>query len=197
MKTPTRHGVSTADPPQKSDTEVVETELVHDGNHTGSQRYTRSVVASTLNVSVTTVRRFEGTLLHPVKGTDGIHLFDPAEVQELANRRPTPSPAKNSTSEGEVAAAAFALFKKKTSPRDVVIELEQSPTVIQKLYEDWERLGDRVVLGEEILGILDRMVAARLIDEEVVSAIWNNSADRLRSFVETRAKERQTPRRRR
>jgi hypothetical protein len=146
---------------------------------------------------VTTVRRFEGSLLHPVKGADGIHLFDPAEVQELANRRPTLSPAKNSTSEGEVAAAAFALFKKKTSPRDVVIELEQSPTVIQKLYEDWERLGDRVVLGEEILGILDRMVAARLIDEEVVAAIWNNSADRLQSFVDARVKDRQTPRRRR
>jgi hypothetical protein len=118
MKTPNHQGVSTADSPQKADTELVEATLVQGGSPADSQRFTRSVVASTLNVSVTTVRRFEGSLLHPVKGADGIHLFDPSEVQELANRRPTPSPAKNSTSEGEVAAAAFALFKKKTSPRD-------------------------------------------------------------------------------
>jgi hypothetical protein len=42
-----------------------------------------------------------------------------------------------------------------------VIELEQSPAVVQKLHEDWERLGDRVVVGEEVLHVLDRMAAAR------------------------------------
>jgi hypothetical protein len=109
--------------------------------------------------------------------------------------RPTPTPVKNSTADGEVAAAAFALFKKKTSPRDVVIEFEQSPALIQKLQEDWERLGDRVVVGEEILGILDRMSAARLIDEEVVAAIWNNRPERLRAYVDAKLSEhRQVPR---
>jgi hypothetical protein len=152
-------------------------------------------VAAVLEVSLTTIGRCEGALLHAVKGADGTHLFDPVEVQELATRRPTGAPTKNSTTEGEIAAAAFALFKKKTSPRDVVIELEQSPTVVQKLHEDWERLGDRVIVGEEILGLLDRMSAARLIDDEVVMAIWNNDPEKLRAHVETRLSERQHARR--
>jgi hypothetical protein len=167
---------------------------ISEGMPAGTQPFTRSAVAATLQVSVTTVRRWEGTVLHPVKGADGIHLFDPTEVQELASRRPTPSPVKNSTTDGEVAAAAFALFKKKTSPRDVVIELEQSPTVVQKLHEDWERLGDRVVVGEEVLHVLDRMAAARLIDDDVVMAIWNNDPEKLRTLLDEKLGERRRAR---
>jgi hypothetical protein len=57
--------------------------------------------------------------------------------------RPTSSPAKNSTPEGEVEVVVFSLLKKKVSPRDFVIELEQSPTLVRNLPEDWERLGGR------------------------------------------------------
>jgi hypothetical protein len=165
------------------------------GSPAGSQPFTRSAAAAILQVSVTTIRRWEGTMLHPVRGADGIHLFDPTEVQELARRRPTPPPAKNSGSEGEIAAAAFALFKKKTSPRDVVIELEQPPAVVQKLHEDWERLGGRLVLGEEILRILDHMSAAKLLDDEVLMAIWNNDPAGLQDFVDARLEERRRARR--
>ena len=187
---------STGNLQDDSDVGRVENSPTEQGIPAGRPPFTRSAVAALLQVSVTTVRRFEGTLLHPVKGEDGTHLFDPIEVQELASRRPAATPVKNSTAEGEVAAAAFALFKKKTSPRDVVIELEQSPAVVQKLQEDWERLGDRVVVGEEVLGILDRMSAARLIDEEVVSAIWNNRPERLRAYVEAKVNERRQTRHR-
>lgn len=165
------------------------------GGPAGSPPFTRSAVAAFLQVSVTTIRRWEGTVLHPVRGTDGIHLFDPTEVHELARRRPTPPPPKSGGSEGEVAAAAFELFKKKTSPRDVVIELEQPPAVVQKLHEDWERLGARLVLGEEILRILDRMSAAKLLDDEVLMAIWNNDPESLRSFVDAKLDERRRARR--
>jgi hypothetical protein len=166
--------------PEDSGLGQVSEVTLRQGTPADSQPFTRSAVAAILQVSVTTIRRWEGTMLHPVKGQDGTHLFDPVEVRELATRRPSVTPAKNSTAEGEVAAAAFALFKKKTSPRDVVIELEQSPAVIQKLHEDWERLGGRLVVGEEILGILDRMSAAKLIDDEVVTAF----ATLVRSFIE-------------
>lgn len=186
---------TTGDFPENSAIAQVEGPPARHGTPAGSQTFTRSAVAAVLQVSLTTIRRWEGTLLHPVKGIDGIHLFDPTEVRDLASRRPTPTPAKNSTAEGEVAAAAFALFKKKTSPRDVVIELEQSPAVIQKLHEEWERLGDRVVVGEEVLGILDRMSAAKMIDDEVVTAIWNNDPAALRAFFDARVSERQRTRR--
>jgi hypothetical protein len=180
---------------EDSDIGPVDEAPARQGIPASSQPFTRSAVAAVLHVSLTTIRRREGTLLHPVKGTDGTHLFDPTEVQELANRRPTASPVKNSTAEGEIAAAAFAMFKKKTSARDVVIELEQSPAVVPKLQEDWERLGDRVVVGEEILGILDRMSAARLIDDEVVSAIWNNWPETIRAYVDAKLSGRQRARR--
>jgi hypothetical protein len=186
---------TTGDLPENSAIAQVEGSPARQGTPAGSPPFTRSAVAAVLQVSLTTIRRWEGTLLHPVKGADGIHLFDPTEVQDLASRRPTPASAKNSIAEGEVAAAAFALFKKKTSPRDVVIELEQSPAVIQKLHEEWERLGDRVVVGEEVLGILDRMSAAKLIDDEVVTAIWNNDAAALRAFFDARVTDRQRARR--
>ena len=190
MSLPTSQDAPVESLPKNSDVGLVEEACARPGTSAGRVQCTRSAVAAILNVSVTTVRRFEGTLLHPVKGVDGTHLFDPVEVQELASRRPTAAPTKNSTAEGEVAAAAFALFKKKTSPRDVVIELEQSPALIQKLHEDWNRLGDRVVVGEEILGILDRMSAARLIDDEVVAAIWNNRPEGLQAYVDAKLGER-------
>jgi hypothetical protein len=182
--------VPTGNLPEDSGLGQVSEVTLRQGTPADSQPFTRSAVAAILQVSVTTIRRWEGTMLHPVKGQDGTHLFDPVEVRELASRRPTVTPAKNSTAEGEVAAAAFALFKKKTSPRDVVIELEQAPDVVQKLHDDWERLGGRLVLGEEILGVLDRMLAARLIDEDVVMAINNNSAEGLRAYVDDRIRER-------
>jgi hypothetical protein len=67
--------------------------------------------------------------------------------------------------------------------------------VIQKIQEDWERLGDRVVVGEEVLRILDRMSAARLIDDEVVAAIWNNNPKGLRAHVDAKLAERRSSRR--
>jgi hypothetical protein len=42
-------------------------------------RLTRPVVAELLQVSIATVRRLEGTALHPQKGPDGIFIFAPEE----------------------------------------------------------------------------------------------------------------------
>jgi hypothetical protein len=71
-----------ADSPENSTIVQVREPKAPQGSPAGRARCTRSAVAAILNVSVTTVRRIEGTLLHPVKGEDGIHLFDPAEVEE-------------------------------------------------------------------------------------------------------------------
>src|SRR4051794_704080 len=70
--------------------------------------FTRSGVASALQVSVTTVRRWEGTLLHPELGPDGIHRFRPEEVDALARARPATPNRRAEVTPGEVAAAAFA-----------------------------------------------------------------------------------------
>src|SRR5829696_9127484 len=47
---------------------------------------TRADVAARLGVSTSTVRRYEGDLLHPKKGADGVNRFEPAEVAALAMR---------------------------------------------------------------------------------------------------------------
>jgi hypothetical protein len=61
---------------------------------------------------------------------------------------------------------------------------------LSRLHEDWKRLGDRVVVGEEIRHVLDRMAATRLIDDEVVMAIWNNDPEKLRTFVDEKLSDR-------
>ncbi len=45
---------------------------------------TRSAVAKRLGKSIATVRRMEGVELHPVRDERGVNLFDPAEVEQVA-----------------------------------------------------------------------------------------------------------------
>jgi len=45
---------------------------------------TRSGVAKRLGKSIATVRRMEGMELHPTRGSNGVHLFDPDEVDAAA-----------------------------------------------------------------------------------------------------------------
>jgi hypothetical protein len=45
---------------------------------------TRQQVAKRLGKSLATVRRLEGSRLHPVADTRGVHHFDPDEVEALA-----------------------------------------------------------------------------------------------------------------
>lgn len=129
-------------------------------------------------------------MLHPERGPDGVHIFDQAEIEALARQRPLEDAPRPIGSEGEVAAAAFALFKKGVDPRDVVIELEQPPEVIKKLQAAWHLLSDRLIIGEETLKVLDRMSAARLLDAEVLTAIYNDDHDALRGFVAAKLEER-------
>ncbi len=45
---------------------------------------TRGQVARRIGRSIATVRRLEGTKLHPVVNANGVRLFDPSEVSQLA-----------------------------------------------------------------------------------------------------------------
>ena len=141
-----------------------------DGQTVGRQsgRLTRPVVAEILQVSVATVRRLEGSLLHPQRDQDGAYVFAPAEVQDVARKRPPTSRRHESTS-GQVAAAAFALFKQGIGPADAVIELEVPPEEMGRLHSQWERLNNRLILSEATLEALTQMAAARLIDYDLVN----------------------------
>lgn len=52
---------------------------------------TRSQVAKRLGKSIATVRRLEGSALHPIQDRDGVHRFDAREVDAVKRGRRSPS----------------------------------------------------------------------------------------------------------
>lgn len=98
------------------------------------RRLTRSDVARRLGVTTTTVRRLEGTTLHPEIGDDGVRLFTRDEVERLAHARAA-KPAPEAT--GEVAAEAFRLFRQGYDLAEIVMRLKQPPAAIRRLFDEW------------------------------------------------------------
>ena len=92
-------------------------------------RLTRSKAARRLGVSVTTLRRMEGDLLHPEKGPGGVRLFDVSEV-EAAFVKVRSARQGAIAADGEIAAEVFALLDDGLNPVDVVRQLHISPDVV-------------------------------------------------------------------
>jgi len=97
-------------------------------------RLTRKQVADRLGVSISKVRTMEGKSLHPMK-IDGVHYFERSEVDAAALNLGRKGAAH--MTEGEVAAAVFKLIDNGKELREIVIELEQPPSVVRALYREW------------------------------------------------------------
>ena len=95
---------------------------------------TRAHVAKRLGVTTTTVRRLEGTALHPSITPEGVRLFSADEVERLARTRAA-KPAPEAS--GEVAAEAFRLFREGYAFEDIVMRLKQGPATIRRLFDEW------------------------------------------------------------
>src|SRR5688572_28098770 len=93
-------------------------------------RLTRSQAARRLGVSVTTLRRMEGAVLHPEKGPGGVRIFDVSEVEAsfLRVRASRHSPA---AADGEIAAEVFALLDDGLNPVDVVKRTRVAPDLVE------------------------------------------------------------------
>ena len=110
------------------------------GQAAAAAMLTRGQVARRLGVAVASVRRLEGTRLHPRR--DGaVWLFDPAEVEQLAIERANipvtaTRPARGSE-DGELAAEVFALFDLRRSFSAIVRHTRQPPALIRKLHLEW------------------------------------------------------------
>src|SRR5437899_12580122 len=83
---------------------------------------TRTEVAAELGISPSTVRRLEGSELHPVTLDDGKHVFDPTEVHAVARTRAGRAAA---SATGELAARACELLREGKGSIDVIIALRQ------------------------------------------------------------------------
>jgi hypothetical protein len=109
----------------------------------------RTAAARAIGVSKTTVRRFEGTLLKPEVGVDGVHRFREEELRELVIRRASKSGPPDAY-DGEIAGAVFDLLDEGVHPVDVVKRLRLDPRAVDALRRQWASMRDTfIVTGDE------------------------------------------------
>lgn len=133
-----------ASPPEKTP----HLSLVANTNDSG-KRLTRAQVAERIGASVPTVRRYEGTLLHPHVDENGVHWFEPNEVTALAASRANQAlargkirngaPAREPRTRGELAALVFERFEQRHSQAEIVIGLRVEPETVRELFDQYCR----------------------------------------------------------
>lgn len=114
-----------------------------------NDKLTRAQVAERIGVSVPTVRRLEGTTLHPHVDAQGVHWFDPREVTEVAASRANEAlmrgKIRNATlatdmrTRGEVAALVYERFEQRQSQAEIVIGLRIEPETVRELFDQYCR----------------------------------------------------------
>jgi AcrR family transcriptional regulator len=114
---------------------------------------TRTETARRLGVSTSTVRRYEGDKLQPIRGADGVNRFDAKAVAELATSllndnggKPPRKPRRNAAApahevkrtEGEIAAEVFERLEQRQSLAEIVIGVRVLPDVVRELHRQWQ-----------------------------------------------------------
>lgn len=148
-----------------------------------TKRLSRAQVAERIGASVPTVRRYEGTLLHPHKDEQGVHWFDPKEVTALAASRANQALARGKIrnaaevreprTSGELAALVFERFEQRHSQAEIVIGLRVEPETVRELFDQYcrglvdaqlDRKQPNVALDSEVVRVdadeLERRLAA-------------------------------------
>jgi hypothetical protein len=124
--------------------------VIPDANGASPGRLTRGQVASRLNISVSTVRRYEGERLHPTVDENDVRWFDEKDVAALAaemvdapstkhsrSTRATPTHPAEQRSAGEVAALVFERLEQRQSLAEIVIGLRVEPDKVRVLFDQW------------------------------------------------------------
>ena len=105
---------------------------------------TRDDVAKRLAVSISTVRRLEGTRLHPLIDDKSVRRFKASDVERLAKEldaeQRSPRNAQQAVvraadmSKGELAALVFEGLEQRHSLSEIVIALRVPPEDVRELY---------------------------------------------------------------
>ncbi len=108
---------------------------------------TRDDVAKRLDVSISTVRRLEGTRLHPLIDDKGVRRFKASDVERLAKEmqaeQRSPRNAQRAVvraaemPKGELAALVFERLEQRHSLSEIVIALRVPPEDVRELYHSW------------------------------------------------------------
>lgn len=130
--------------------------LLPGGKPADSTRLSRAQVADRLGISVSTVRRYEGSRLHPQISADGVHWFDSVEVAELAAELANQprmrrrlrngagesagrAPARSASSVDEVAAQVFERLEQRQTLAEIVVGVRISPERVRELHAQWSQ----------------------------------------------------------
>jgi transcriptional regulator with XRE-family HTH domain len=133
--------------------------LLPGGKPTDPARLSRAQVADRLGISVSTVRRYEGSRLHPQIGADSVHWFAAAEVAELAaelaNEPRMRRRLRNAADPGvqgaqgaarpaarsadEVAAQVFERLEQRQTLAEIVIGVRVAPERVRELHAQWSQ----------------------------------------------------------
>ncbi len=108
---------------------------------------TRDDVAKRLGVSISTVRRLEGTRLHPQIDDKSVRRFKASDVERLAKEleaeQRSPRNAQQAVvraaevPKGELAALVFEKLEQRHSLSEIVIALRVPPEDVRELYHTW------------------------------------------------------------
>lgn len=110
----------------------------------------RAEAARLLGMSVSTLRRREGDVLHPIVGEDGVHLFDEAHVRSVSVTLRGREALGALERSGDTAAEVFTLLDEGVHPVDIVKRLRHSPDIVTALRGQWARMrGGFVVTADE------------------------------------------------
>ncbi len=115
--------------------------------HPKQPQLTRDDVAKRLGISVSTVRRYEGTRLEPAITDKGVRLFAVEQVERLAaalaaaqsTPRGMQKAAVNAAqlSKGDLAALVFERLEQRHSLAEIVVALRVPPDDVRELYHAW------------------------------------------------------------
>jgi DNA-binding transcriptional MerR regulator len=149
---------------------------------------TRDDVAKRLGVSVSTVRRLEGTRLHPVIDDKSVRRFRASDVERLAKEleaeQRSPRNAQQAVvraaemSKGELAALVFERLEQRHSLAEIVIALRVPPEDVRELYHTW-----LVGLCAGELQRAEPALPARNSDQDVTRRVTRDQLARLLSAL--------------
>ncbi len=141
-----------------------------------------------LGMSVSTLRRREGTEITPRVGPDGVHLFDETEVRAISvkYRSASPATATGDVVDGALAADVFGLLDEGVGAVDVVKRLRVHPDTIEALHGQWARMRGSIVLSRAQLNDIAEddgyAGAVPIRDAQTLIASFKASADQARAF---------------
>lgn len=149
---------------------------------------TRAEVAALLRCSISSVRRLEGDVLHPIVGPDGVHRFDPAEVARVASERSV-RPVDGSK-EGERDARVFEALEEGKGLREIVTTLRLPVDLANRLHAAWMKMGSNgdMILSSERIAKLSATLGVKIKRPADLVEVVQDLADECKALEDERSK---------